>query len=99
MLRHVVLLSWKDGTDQNKINEIEQAFIALPGKIDLIHDFEWGTDVSTENIAHGFTHCFFVTFQSEEDRDAYLPHPEHTAFVDLVKPFLKDVLVIDYLKK
>ncbi len=96
MLRHVVLFAWEDKTTPEKIKEIEQAFMDLAQKINLIHDFEWGTDVSTENLAHGFTHCFLVTFKSREDRDAYLPHREHKAFVDLVKPYMKDVLVIDY---
>ena len=98
MLRHVVLFAWKAETTPEKIKEIERAFIDLPKTIDLIHDFEWGIDVSTENLTHGFTHCFFVTFKSREDRDAYLPHPEHSAFVEMMKPYMKDVLVIDYWK-
>jgi len=99
MLRHVVLFSWKKETSEEKIKEIEQAFADLPGRIDVIEDFEWGTDVSVENRAHGFTHCFFVSFKTEEDRDAYLPHPAHQAFVELVTPLFEDVLVIDYLKQ
>jgi hypothetical protein len=99
MLRHVVLLSFKADTTNEKIDEIEQAFIGLPGKIDVIEDFEWGTDVSVENRAHGFTHCFFVSFKTKEDRDTYLPHPEHQKFVKLVEPVIEDVLVIDYLKQ
>ena len=97
MLRHVVLFSFKEHTAKEKIKEIEQAFMALPGRIDVIEDFEWGTDVSVENRSQGFTHCFFVSFKTKEDRDTYLPHPEHQKFVKLVEPFLKDVLVIDYL--
>ena len=96
MLRHVVLFSWKDDTPMETIREMEQAFVDLPGKINLIEDFEWGTDVSVENSTHGFTHCFFVSFKTEKDRDAYVPHPEHQAFVDLIIPHLKDSLVIDY---
>ena len=68
----------------------------LPGKIDVIHDFEWGTDVSVEGAARGFTHCFFVTFRTAEDRDAYLPHPDHKAFGQLIRPHLDQVLVFDY---
>jgi hypothetical protein len=96
VLRHVVLFSWKEGTPADTIRTIEQAFIDLPKKIEAICDFEWGTDLSTENLAKGFTHCFLVTFKNEEDRDLYLPHPEHKAFVALAKPYIEDVLVIDY---
>ena len=72
------------------------AFRALPGKVDTICDFEWGTDVSVENLQQGFTHCFFVTFRSEADRAAYLPNPAHKQFGKMLGPHLDKVLVIDY---
>lgn len=96
LLRHVVLFKFKDTTSPEKQKEIERAFAQLPSKIDEIVEFEWGTDVSTENLANGFTHCFFVSFQDKAGRDAYLPHPEHQKFVELVKPHLDKVLVVDY---
>ena len=99
MLRHVVLFKFKPDTSQQQIKIIEDAFRALPTQIDAIHDFEWGTDVSVENKAHGFTHCFFVSFASEADRDAYLPHPAHKAFGGVVGPHLENVLVFDYWSK
>lgn len=98
-LRHVVLFQFKDGTAQEQIQEIEDAFRSLPGEIDAIHDFEWGTDVSVEGKAAGFTHCFFVTFASAADRDTYLPHPAHTAFGSLLGPHLEKVLVVDYWQR
>jgi hypothetical protein len=96
VLRHVVLLKFKDGTTDEQVGRIERAFCALPDKIDAIYDFEWGTDVSVENRQQGFTHCFLVTFLSEEDRAKYLPHPAHKAFGKLLGPYLDKVLVIDY---
>ena len=69
---------------------------ALPGKVDVIHDFECGEDVSVEGLSDGFQHCFFVTFDGEKGRAAYLPHAAHQAFVALLKPHLEKVLVIDY---
>jgi len=96
ILRHVVMFKFKDGTTSNQIKEIEDAFRALPGKIDAIHSFEWGTDVSVENRHQGLTHCFLVTFLSEDDRAEYLPHPAHKEFGKLVGPHLDKVLVVDY---
>jgi len=97
LIRHVVLFQWKADTPPAKVAEIENAFRTLPKKIDAVADFEWGTDMSVEGLAQGFTHCFFVSFESEEDREAYLPHPAHKAFVDLMKPHMEKVLVIDYI--
>lgn len=95
-LRHVVLFGFRDGTPPEKIAEIERAFESLPDAIEGITDFEWGTNVSPENHAHGYTHCFLVTFDSEAARDAYLPHPAHAAFGTLLKPYLEKVCVVDY---
>jgi hypothetical protein len=96
LLRHVVLFSFKEGSTPQQIKTVTDAFAQLPKKITTIKAFEWGTNSSPENLAQGFTHCFFVSFASEKDRDAYLPHPEHTAFVNVIRPILDKVLVIDY---
>lgn len=98
-LRHVVLFKFKDGTSEADVKKVEDAFRALPSKIKEIKGFEWGTNNSPENLAQGFTHCFFVTFNSEEDRAVYLPHPAHKAFGALLGPYLDKVLVIDYWAK
>ena len=96
MLRHVVLFGFKDETSLEQIAEVEAGFSALPGQVYSIKDFEWGIDVSVEQNAQGFSHCFVVTFEDEAGRDAYLPHPAHQKFVTLVRKVLKQSLVIDY---
>jgi len=99
VLRHVVLFKFKDGTPAEQIRKIEGAFCALPGKVDAIYDFEWGTDVSVESRSEGFTHCFVVTFLSEADRAAYLPHSAHKDLISILSPHLDKVLVVDYWTK
>jgi len=96
VLRHVVLFKFKEGTTANQLHEYETAFGALKNKIPQIVSFEWGLNNSPEGLEKGFTHCFFVTFASEEDREIYLPHPDHQAFVSLIGPSVADVLVVDY---
>ena len=96
VFRHVVLFKFKDGTTDEQVQEVVDAFRALKDKIDVIQDFEYGTDLSVENRSQGFTHCFFVTFADEKGRDTYLPHPAHKAFGALVGPRLDKVLVVDY---
>lgn len=96
LLRHVVLFSFKAESSEDDIKGVEDAFRGLPAKIPEIHDFEWGTNNSPEGLDKGFTHSFFLSFLSEEDRAVYLPHPDHKAFGDVLGPHLEDVLVIDY---
>jgi hypothetical protein len=98
-LRHVVLFKFKDGTTPEQIKTVEDAFRALPTKIPQIVSLEWGTNNSPENLAQGFTHCFFLTFNTEADRAVYLPHKAHKAFGKILHPYLDKVLAIDYVAK
>lgn len=98
-LRHVVLFKFKEGTSSMDVKKIEDAFAALPAKIPQIKAYEWGINNSPEGLNKGFTHCFFLTFDSEEDRSIYLPHPDHKAFGAILTPHLEDVLVLDYWQK
>ena len=95
-LRHVVLFKFKEGTTAAEQKAVETAFAALPAKIPEIAGFEWGTNNSPEGLDKGFTHCFFLSFDSEADRDVYLPHPDHKAFGEIATPHIEDVLVVDY---
>lgn len=96
VVRHVVLFKFKDGVSPDQVRAIEEGFAKLPSKIDVIRDFEWGTDMSTENLTQGYTHCFVVTFEDAAGRDAYVPHPAHKEFAKLLGPHLDKVLVIDF---
>ena len=99
LLRHVVMFGWKDGTDTVYINKIVAAFRELKAKIPAIKSFEWGTNSSPEGLNNGLTHCFVATFSSDADRDAYLVHPAHKAFVSLLKPAPDKITVLDYWVK
>jgi len=96
VLRHVVMFKFKEDTSKEDIDKVQEAFSALPSKIPQIHSYEWGTNNSPEGLDKGFTHIFFLTFKSEDDRAVYLPHPDHKAFGDVLGPHLDDVLVLDY---
>jgi Stress responsive A/B Barrel Domain len=99
LLRHVVLFKFKEGTSAEDIKKVEDAFSDLPKKIEQIKGYEWGLNNSPENLNQGFTHCFFLSFKTEEDRAIYLPHPDHKAFGAILGPFLDKVCVVDYWVK
>jgi hypothetical protein len=71
-------------------------FRKLPQQIPAIADFENGTNNSPEGLHEGFSHCFLITFLSEEDREIYLHHAAHRKFVDGIIPHLHKALVVDY---
>jgi hypothetical protein len=91
-----VLLRFKPAALSSEIAALEQALCGLRQRIGGVRDLEWGLDVSPERLSKGFTHCFMLSFDDAAARDAYLPHPAHLAFVELLKPVLDDVLVVDY---
>lgn len=95
-IRHLVLLKFKATVTAPEIQAIEAEFAGLRSKISAVQSLEWGTNNSPEGLAKGFTHCFNLTFADDAGRAAYLPHPAHLAFVDVLKPALEDVLVLDY---
>ena len=95
-LKHAVFFRFKQDATEEDIQQVEEAFAALPSKIDAIKRFEWGTNNSTEDKDDGFTHCFMVTFDSEDGRAEYLPHADHQAFVEILKPHLDAPRVLDF---
>lgn len=96
MLRHVVLFGWKPETPPEVVTQIEETLCGLTGTIPEIAEFEWGTNVSAQGVSQGFTHCFVISFASEQDRDTYQVHPDHQAFIALSAPHREKLLTLDY---
>ena len=98
-VRHVVVFKYKKDAAPDKIAQVTRAFADLKGKIPGILAFEHGVNNSPEGKNLGFTHVYLVTFESAAARDAYLPHPEHKKFGDLLGKLgiLEDAFVVDYV--
>lgn len=98
--RHVVMFKFNEDVTADQIKKIEVEFGKLPEKIDTIVDYEWGTSETVEEgLDQGYTHCFLLTFKDKAGLEVYLPHPDHKAFVEIVKPLLAEVHVFDYTVK
>ena len=96
-IRHVVHFKFKADASKEQIAKIVEEFAALKGRIPVVESLEWGTNVSTEGLDKGYDHCWIVTFKNAADRDAYIVHPAHKAFVELLKPSLEEALVVDFV--
>ncbi len=95
MVLHIVLFKPKDDADEGAIGELANVLAALPTKIPGIVDYAWGANVNPEGLDHGYTHGFVMTFESIDARDAYFPHPDHTAVHPFIDAVTDDVLVFD----
>jgi hypothetical protein len=98
-VRHVVVFKYKPGAPARQIDLVTQAFRDLRTKIPGITAFEDGINNSPEGKNQGFTHVYVMTFESVAARDAYLPHPEHKKFGELLGKLgiVADVFVVDYV--
>src|SRR5438876_5824455 len=92
--QHVVSFKFKNTATPEGIKKVQDAFRGLKEKIPQMVNLEWGTNVSKEKRDKGFTHCFIVTFKNEQDRDAYIAHPDHKAFAKVLGPVLEYGFVI-----
>ena len=95
-LRHLVLCGFTVATTATQLARLIADFSALPEKIPSVQRFESGTNISPENLAQAYTHCFSMEFDNAAARDAYLTHPAHLAFVADFQAWLARVLVFDY---
>jgi hypothetical protein len=99
LVRHIVIFKYKEGAPADQIQQVSNAFRALPLKIPGIVSFEQGVNNSPEGKNLGFTHVFTLTFESVQARDTYLPHPQHQRFGELLTRLgiVADVFVVDYI--
>ena len=95
VLRHVVLFKFKEGTSADQIRALEEGFRQRTN-VEPVIGSEWGTDVSHDNMAHGFTHCFTVTVQDEAAREAYYRHAPSPRYWDTLTVHLDKWLVFDH---
>jgi hypothetical protein len=97
VLRHVILCKFKEDTTPEEITHLGDEFRTLTTvKVPQVKEYEWGTNVSKENLDHGYTHCCILTFDNEQDRDTYLVHADHLAYADIFKPHLAAITVVDF---
>ena len=97
-VRHVVVFKYTPDATDAQIQEVTDAFRDLQNQIPGIIGFEHGINNSPEGKNLDFTHVYLLTFEDEEARDTYLPHPRHEAFGQLLGRLgiLEDVFVVDY---
>lgn len=77
MIRHIVLLGFKEGTSEGEIQSIMDDLDQLRGEIPGITHFSWGPSNSVEGLEQGLLHGFVMDFKDAETRQTYLEHPEH----------------------
>ncbi|WGV97870.1 Dabb family protein [Vibrio sp. YMD68] len=96
MIRHILLIKFKDSSPCSEIEKLKGLFASMPEKVEGVVSVEWGINDSPEDKNKGYTHSVMMTFADEAGRQNYLPHPEHEALKQVFRPLLEDIVVFDY---
>jgi Stress responsive A/B Barrel Domain len=99
LLRHVVIFKFNDSSSAEDVQLVADTFYALKKSVPQINKMEWGINNSPEQFNQGFTHCFIISFKSEQDLSDYQNNPNHKAFQEVLKPHMEKVFVVDYWVK
>ncbi len=95
MVLHVVLFRVKPDVGADAVERLRVAILGLRLAIPGIVDVRWGKNESLEDLHQGYELGFVMTFANAAARDAYLPHPAHTAVHPFVAAVAAEVLVFD----
>ncbi len=79
MIRHVVLVRFRDDVPPGEVAAIMGGLADLRRQMDGLRLFVHGPNVSPEGLSRGFNHVFTVDFDDAAARDRYLALPEHEA--------------------
>lgn len=77
MIRHIVLVKFKDDLDPAEIDDIFAELRSIEGKIDGLLSITSGRSESPEKIERGYMHGFVVDFADWAALDRYQIHPDH----------------------
>lgn len=85
--RHVVMLSWIDGTTAEQQQTVVDGLRALPGQIPEIRSYTVGTDAGVNEGNHNVV--IMADFDCVDDYLVYRDHPVHRALIaEHISPIL-----------
>ncbi len=95
MLRHVVLLRWRDDATDEQVAAVADGLAALPAAIDTIRAYRIGPDAG---INDGNLHYAVVAdFDDEAGYLVYRDHPAHQALIaERIAPILAERAAVQY---
>ena len=79
MLKHVVLLRWKEGTEPAAIERFGAGLQALSESIGEIRSYRFGPDAKLQD--NEFDYVLVAEFDDVESYQRYVVHPDHQAFL------------------
>jgi Stress responsive A/B Barrel Domain len=93
MIDHLVFLAVREEVSQEDTEDLISSFRGLKETVPGVVDLTVGENFSERS--GGYTHGLFVRFESAEDLQRYMKHPDHLAVVEKLDR-LTSRIVVDY---
>ncbi len=77
MIKHIVLVRFKPDTALSDIEAIFTKIGNLQSILPTMKSYDYGRYNGSDERYKGFDYAFYMEFDTVEERDAYLIHPEH----------------------
>lgn len=94
-VKHTVLFSFKEGTDEAVVREAIASLNRLPSVISEVQNWEIAEDLGKREGSFRF--ALLATFADMDAMERYLKHPEHEGAVAQAAPNLSQVAEHDYV--
>jgi antibiotic biosynthesis monooxygenase (ABM) superfamily enzyme len=93
VIDHLVFLAAREDASPEEIEDLISSIRSLKDSVPGVVDLTVGKNFSERS--GGYTHGIFVRFESVEDLQGYMKHPDHLAVVEKLDR-LTDRIVVDY---
>lgn len=94
-VKHTVLFSFKEGTDEARVQEAIASLNRLSNLIPEVQTWEIAEDLGKRESSLRF--ALLATFANMDALERYLKHPEHEGAVARAAPHLSQVAEHDYV--
>jgi len=95
MIKHVVMLKFKNDAQEAVIGVLEKKLGALPGEIPEIRSYEFGRDVLRSERSYDF--ALISVFEDIESLKRYQIHPRHLEVLKKIKDLCESIIVADFV--
>ncbi len=95
MIKHIVLLKWKDGTDAEAVSAISHGFAQLAQSVNEISSYHFGTDAGI--YPNEYDYGLVAEFATEADFKRYAANADHQQLMkDLISPVMESYTALQF---
>lgn len=82
MIRHVVLMKWKEAITDEQLAKVNAAFTEMPNRVSGIVNSSFGADLAI--FPGNADYMLVLDFNNEENFKNYVMHPAHAELMESV---------------